>query len=367
MGDIKRIILVASFFSMFLPQNALAAKDKLPNGQPFQQLQSLIVAQDASIAANQAAISELNRDIEAVNLRIDGIDTELDSVGAQAAANSAEIADAILRIVATNVDLASLGDQVDGNSADIAALQEDIGELIARHQTDIAALYTELRDLQGQIDGLIRENAALAGELSEQVAELRGLINDNTLATEPLLLDVISLNAQVSTNSARIGTLQSWRESVNNQLIGNSAQIDTLNGELAALKSRVDSYHDPCLEEIYVGQTLTGELVNHGECTSDSRTYFGVHYARYYIFTLSSAKTVTIDMVGYNCPDGGTLRDPYMYLHQGGRTGPILTADDDAGCSLSARITRNLGPGTYTIEATSYSRIHFGTFGISVQ
>ncbi|MCI5224565.1 MAG: hypothetical protein D3924_18330, partial [Candidatus Electrothrix sp. AR4] len=124
---------------------------------------------------------------------------------------------------------------------------------------------------------------------------------------------------------------------------------------------------DTCVEDISLGQTLDGELINESECISDSRHYNGTYSARYYTFRISRQAAVTITMNGNLCYASGTLLNPYIYLHAGGRDGALITFDDDGGCSYNSQIIRTLEPGTYTVEATTYLSTQQGTFQLSVQ
>jgi len=84
-------------------------------------------------------------------------------------------------------------------------------------------------------------------------------------------------------------------------------------------------------------------------------------YARFYSFLLTSTTTVFIDL-------GSSSVDTYLYLLQGSGTGgPVIAADDDSGPGTDSRIIRTLAPGSYTIEATTYSSGSVGSFGLSVR
>ena len=76
----------------------------------------------------------------------------------------------------------------------------------------------------------------------------------------------------------------------------------------------------------------------------------GVRYARYYIFTLPAASTVTIDLI--------SDEDTYLYLREGaGQRGAVIGENDDVDTAaeiFDSRIEAELEAGVYTIEATTY-------------
>ena len=336
-----------------------------PSGNPFDELRALITENRSLIEANQGAIAALETKTDAINARVDSVESNLAAVAEQVQANSADIATAFQRI-ATAQD-------------DIETLRNDLGELAAQHQTDIADIEARLGEIQSQIDTLVAQSAALSTALNDRVAELRSSINNNAVGIDALVLDISLLNAQVGSINSSILALSNQQDNLTNQVADQSQQLTNLNAALDALKARVDSYHgvpsDPCLEIITVGNTINGELVNDGQCTSDSRNNGGTHGARYYTFTITSPATVSIAMNGdytdtgnWNCTASGmTLHDPYLYLHLGGRDGELITHNDDSGGCLNSLITQTLEPGTYTVEATSYWYDQYGTFQISVQ
>jgi peptidoglycan hydrolase CwlO-like protein len=341
-------------------KTATSAQD----GNPFDELRALISENRNLIEANQGAIAALETKTDAINARVDSVEANLAAVAAQVATNTADITTAFQRIATAQ--------------GDIESLRNDLGTLAGQHQADIAAMQTTLASIQGQINDLVSQSMALSSELNDRVAELRGLINNNAVGIDALVLDISMLNAQVGSINSSILALSNQQDNLTSQVTDQSQQLTNLNAALAALKARVDSYHgtpaDPCFESIALGQAVNGELVNNGECISDSRNYGGTHGAHYYTFTIASPATVTIDMDGRSCPGTGTLSDPYIYLHLGGPDGAVIAQNDDSSrsCnggwgSLNSRITQTLQPGTYTVEATSYNYTQYGTFQLSVQ
>ena len=100
----------------------------------------------------------------------------------------------------------------------------------------------------------------------------------------------------------------------------------------------------------------------------------GRGYARYYSFTTTEARDVTITL------DGSV--DPYLYLRSGDRTGSVRAKNDDHGtlvdtataCASAAGLDNTdscitiagLAAGTYTIEATTYAAATPGAFTLTV-
>ena len=82
-------------------------------------------------------------------------------------------------------------------------------------------------------------------------------------------------------------------------------------------------------------------------------------YARYYRFSLSETASVTIDL--------NASWDSFLFLlGAAGLGGAILASDDDGGDGTDARIVHGLGPGTYTVEATTLQSYTTGTFTLTL-
>jgi len=111
---------------------------------------------------------------------------------------------------------------------------------------------------------------------------------------------------------------------------------------------------DPCMEQINFGQTKSGNWEE--VCSSTHRIG---SFAKYYTFSTSSIKTVTIDLE--------SSVDTYMYLLSGqDKAGAILYFDDDGGNDFNSRILESLPPGNYTIEATTYFSEMTGSFTVTL-
>ena len=97
------------------------------------------------------------------------------------------------------------------------------------------------------------------------------------------------------------------------------------------------------------------------DCLSINRTENGVHYARYYFFTLDRRSQVDLTLE--------SSTDPYLILL--GESGEVLAEDDDDDddiFDLSARdsgIRITLDPGDYIVEATTYAGAATGDFTLT--
>ena len=82
--------------------------------------------------------------------------------------------------------------------------------------------------------------------------------------------------------------------------------------------------------------------------------------ARYYSFRVSEAGEVQIDLES-------SAFDPLLFLREGSNvSGRQIERDDDGGSGNNAQIVRELSPGTYTIETTSFRRGSTGAFTVRV-
>ena len=109
-----------------------------------------------------------------------------------------------------------------------------------------------------------------------------------------------------------------------------------------------------CESPINLNQNVSGSWES--DCASTNRSG---RYAKYFTFTLSSSREVTIDLQ--------SATDTYLFLLDGhGRNGSVIESDDDSGDGYDSRITRTLSAGAYTLEATTYWSGNTGNFTVSV-
>jgi PKD repeat protein len=108
------------------------------------------------------------------------------------------------------------------------------------------------------------------------------------------------------------------------------------------------------LEPAALGNTINGSWS--AACASTHRLD---SYARFYTFSLSTTTTVGIDLQ--------SSEDTYLYLLSGsGLNGSVINSNDDSGGSLNSRIEMSLGPGSYTVEATTFSVGRTGPFTLTL-
>ena len=112
------------------------------------------------------------------------------------------------------------------------------------------------------------------------------------------------------------------------------------------------------------GETVEEDGTRNGEWTSgcQSETREG-RYARYYSFTLTQEREVTVTLRSGDA-------DAYLYLRRGeARSGAALNDhadDDDAGGGSDAQAVETLPAGTYTVEATTHESGQTGSFTLTV-
>ena len=110
------------------------------------------------------------------------------------------------------------------------------------------------------------------------------------------------------------------------------------------------------ISTLNIGATTSGTWA--AGCNSVHRAG---RFAKYHSFTLSSRRTVTIDLTS-------TTVDTYLYLLAGrGTTGAVLAYDDDSGSSTNSKIVITLNAGTYTLESTTYRSSVTGSFTLSIR
>jgi len=82
-------------------------------------------------------------------------------------------------------------------------------------------------------------------------------------------------------------------------------------------------------------------------------------FAKYFTFVLTHDTIVTIDLTAG--------QDTYLYLLSGNsRNGTEIAHNDDGGAGTNSKIIQQLSPGTYTVEATTFSTNKLGNFLIRV-
>ena len=127
-----------------------------------------------------------------------------------------------------------------------------------------------------------------------------------------------------------------------------SGEINTNNNCSSGVVVTAKSANAFCLRTL--GNPLTGELSAAGEwtgdCSSENRPHAGT-FARYYSFNLNRMANVIIELTSSSA-------DTFLYLLRGkGISDSVLDQDDDSASGADARISIDLSPGAYTVEATT--------------
>ena len=118
---------------------------------------------------------------------------------------------------------------------------------------------------------------------------------------------------------------------------------------------------DACIESVDSDTTVEGSWDD--TCVSDRTALSGTgdRYARFYTFTLDKATDVTVTLE--------SDEDTYLYLLEGhSMSGSVLHEEDDIiyGVDTDSRMSENLQPGDYTIEATTYYSQKEGDFMLTI-
>ena len=193
----------------------------------------------------------------------------------------------------------------------------------------------------GNLDKLVDLNVSgnqFTGELPDELTELRELYS--------LLFDN---NAGLCAPTD--AEFQQWLQS-----------IDIVEGPTCTITTPFPTPEEPIPSECI--NSLSGapaEGTWSADCRSINRTENGVHYARYYSFTLDRRATIDLTLE--------SRTDPYLILL--GETGEVFAQDDDDDhdiFDLSARdsgIRIILDPGDYIVEVTTYAGAATGDFTLT--
>ena len=133
-----------------------------------------------------------------------------------------------------------------------------------------------------------------------------------------------------------------------------------LLGLALAVSQRAAEAQSGCVIALAGNGDVSGSWTS--ACTSSNRTAKGVHYARYYTFTLTQQSSVTITLT--------STTDPYLFVLSGsGTNGSKLYENDDIDSTApnyNSRISETLAAGSYTIEATTYAAEATGNFTLTI-
>ena len=216
-----------------------------------------------------------------------------------------------------------------------------------------------LGDMTG-LRGLFLNGNQLTGETPAELGNLDFLyelrLNDNRLtgALPRTLTQLEHLNEITFHNNAGLcapadAAFQEWLQSVDN------VQGDICGTVPPDIYTAIPAH---CMDSLDDGAS-TGVWTD--ECLSLNRTENGLHYARYYTFSIDRRTTVELTLE--------SRTDPYLMLLS--ETGDILAQDDDDDEGAFDLISRNsgirivLGPGNYIVETTTYAGTATGEFTLT--
>ena|GEM_PF-2996652 len=208
--------------------------------------------------------------------------------------------------------------------------------------------------------GLFLNGNQLMGEIPVELGNLDFLyelrLNDNRLtgALPQTLTQLEHLNEITFHNNAGLcapadAAFQEWLQSVDN------VQGDICGTVPSDIYTAIPAH---CMDSLYGGAS-TGIWTN--ECLSLNRIENGLHYARYYTFTLEKPSKIDLTLE--------SRTDPYLILLS--HTGEVIAQDDDDDEGIFDLTSRNSGiridleAGDYIVEATTYAGAAAGEFILS--
>jgi len=344
-------LFIAPLAVSVITSPAFAAKNKVPNGQPFQALEALIEANEALISENTASIENLNSEVSDLTSQLAATQANLDTLAGRVALNES--------------DIEGLLSQVSNNTASIETLEADLANAVASTNQLRAELEAELAQLDLDLRALITTNSGLISQLNTLIADLQTQVSNNTAAINPLTTQVAGLLATVMANTNSITLIQTESTQLANNLDSLTATVNTLVNEIENVKSRVSTL-ESLHADLVVGSTISGSLESTDErslsrtCNINTPSGFETEncYADYYTLYIPEETTVVIDL---GSPDldtenyrTGNFFDTYLFLHNADDLNGYIALDDDRGYGLNSQIVTTLQPGTYVVEVTAF-------------
>ena len=120
---------------------------------------------------------------------------------------------------------------------------------------------------------------------------------------------------------------------------------------------------DTCVQLVEADGAIAGSWDDTCLSEKDAPGGAGDRYARFYTFRLTEATDIVISL--------SSDEDTYLYLLEGhDRDGDTLHSNDDiagGGVNLNSRLSVTLQPGSYTVEATTYSPEIVGDFTLTIE
>lgn len=191
---------------------AASSATTLPNGKPFQTL-------NTAIQQNTYAISLLNGKVSTLETQVAGINTKIDTLNTQVSNNLSSITDLLATTSALAGDLEALEAQQNDNFIKLSTEIDSIKASIVTLETSLASLKSEL---QTQLNALGNDLSQLDATTSANIASLQS--------------QIANLQAQISSANSKITSLQTAQASL-------AAAIQGLSLRADAISARIDSLH----------------------------------------------------------------------------------------------------------------------------
>lgn len=225
---ISAIVLVAS-------SSAMAAKDDkgsqgASNGQPFQELYSLIDENRVLIDNNIDGIQSLQNEVIAIGSDITGLASDLLLLDG--------------RVTINEIDIEDLQSRVDGLDSNVASLVSDLDQLRINHDADIVDIEAMIAYANQQITSLQNNLTALTLSLNSQLASISASVGDNAIAIDSLVIELASTTALALSNLLSINGLQTQVDGLEFRadqldlgILDLQAQIDALDARLTVVET----------------------------------------------------------------------------------------------------------------------------------
>lgn len=264
MKKITKVCLIAATL-LLLSSPGFAKNDnnnvsaELPNGRPFQILQSQIDQNNAVIAANannifelQATTRQIQNEINVINMDItyleQNIQSNVDSIG---------VLNNQMAEVQTNLDL---------SQQQIADIRDGMLQMQAQHQAEIALLSGQIATYQDEINELRQQVNSSVATLSDQLATLQIAVNANSSDISGLLAPVTSLMAQIITMNVTLDNHENRLDFLESSVVGINAMLASVTAAIANLETRLAVVE----KEVFPSTLITTEgeaYGHHGQCS----------------------------------------------------------------------------------------------------
>lgn len=230
--SIRVSILVASMCTTLL-----AGKNDLPNGDPFQQLDEMIKANETRIEENRNlidlnsnAIHENASSIQTLRVKIDEVSDDLAVIEKKVEQNSEKIMKAV--------------ENVESTKADVAQNSQALFDLALLLDSNVELLNSDITLLKQETAGLSDSLLELRTNITEAIVNLDDAITINSGDIEVLSALVSSTNAKLSLANSeilsfqeRINTLEATQTNQDELLVQIQENYISLNDKLQSIET----------------------------------------------------------------------------------------------------------------------------------